>query len=82
MQKIISRLKSLFRPKPVFRLKSIFSKLVFVFLSILIAGFAITGVMLYYFLGNYVSNEKAATLNQVGEVLKDYVNVKMANNAN
>jgi len=82
MQKPISRLKLLFRQKPIFRLKSIFSKMIFVFLSILIAGFAITGVMLYYFLGNYVSNEKASTLNQVGEVLKDYVNAYVENEEN
>ncbi|HHW49222.1 MAG TPA: cell wall metabolism sensor histidine kinase WalK [Clostridiaceae bacterium] len=63
-------------------LRSIFSKMVFVFLSILIAGFTITGVMLYFFLGNYVSNEKAATLNQVGEVLIDYVNAYVENEEN
>lgn len=42
--------------------KSIFSKLVTVFLLILAIAFSVTGVMLYFFLDNFVTSEKTRAL--------------------
>lgn len=42
--------------------KSIFSKLVTVFLLILAVAFSVTGVMLYFFLDNFVTSEKTRAL--------------------
>ena len=42
--------------------KSIFSKLVTVFLLILAVAFSVTGVMLYFFLDNFVTSEKTKAL--------------------
>lgn len=42
--------------------KSIFSKLVTVFLLILVIAFSVTGVMLYFFLDNFVTSEKTRAL--------------------
>lgn len=43
---------------------SIFSRLIAVFLSIIIFSFSVTGVMLYFFLDNFVYEEKERVLNQ------------------
>lgn len=47
--------------------KTIFSRLIFIFISILLVSFSITGIMLFYFLDNFVSEEKEKVLIQSGE---------------
>ncbi|GAE89150.1 two-component sensor kinase yycG [Acetivibrio straminisolvens JCM 21531] len=39
-------------------LKTLFSKIVVIFIAILIVSTSITGAMLYIFLGNFASEEK------------------------
>ncbi len=57
--------------------KSIFSKLIAIFITILLISFLITGTMLYLFLGNFVSAEKEMSLidssKDIAELLKIYV---------
>jgi len=53
--------------------KTIFSKLVAIFISITIIGFSITGAMLYFFLGSFLTNEKADALGQVGEAINGFL---------
>lgn len=59
--------------------KTIFSKLIAIFLLILIVSFAITGVMLNFFLDDYVTEEKADTLEiattWVNRVFKNYLDL-------
>jgi signal transduction histidine kinase len=54
--------------------KSIFSKLVFIFIGILILSFSITGGMLFYFLDNFVTAEKVRVL----ERSADEINLLLA----
>ena len=54
--------------------KTIFSKLIVIFISILIFSFSITGVMLFIFLTNFVSNEKVDMLNYNGAEINSYLN--------
>lgn len=58
--------------------KSIFSKLIIVFVTILILSFTVTGVMLYFFLGDFASSEKVKMLEDssmdIGMLLNFYVN--------
>jgi len=53
--------------------KSIFSKLIAVFIAILVIGFSITGTMLYYFLGDFVSTEKVKLLERSGEEINSFL---------
>jgi len=53
--------------------KTIFSKLIAVFIAILIIGFSITGIMLYYFLGDFVSNERVKLLERSGEDISTFL---------
>ncbi|MGI6778711.1 MAG: sensor histidine kinase [Acetivibrionales bacterium] len=55
--------------------RTIFSRLVAIFLLILIIGFTITGILLYYFLGDFVSDEKADALIEAGESISSYLSV-------
>jgi len=59
--------------------KSIFSKLIAIFLLILTVAFAVTGVMMNYFLYDYVTEEKAVTLEEAGNwvnnVFEFYLNL-------
>lgn len=59
--------------------KTIFSKLIAIFLLILIVAFAIAGVMLNFFLDDYVTEEKASTLEiaaaWVNRVFKNYLDL-------
>lgn len=48
---------------------SIFSKLIAVFIVILLVGFSVTGLMLYYFLSDYVLEEKIELMQQSGETI-------------
>ncbi|HPD00190.1 MAG TPA: ATP-binding protein [Acetivibrio sp.] len=58
-------------------LKTIFSRIVVIFIAILFVSTTITGAMLYFFLGNFASEEKVNLLNRTGEsitdMLSDYV---------
>lgn len=62
--------------------KTIFSRLVAIFILILIIGFAVTGTLLYYFLGDFVSDEKAETLTKAGEAINSYLSVYIENEGN
>ncbi|HOQ06911.1 MAG TPA: ATP-binding protein [Clostridiales bacterium] len=59
--------------------KSIFSKLIAIFLLILAVAFAVTGMMMNIFLYDYVTDEKAATLEEAGNwvnnVFRFYINL-------
>jgi len=63
--------------KPVFR--SIFSKLVAMFAAILIICFSLTGIMLYFFLGDFASDEKAERLRLAGEDVERFLRVYIEN---
>ncbi|MCX7843024.1 MAG: cell wall metabolism sensor histidine kinase WalK [Clostridia bacterium] len=62
--------------------KSIFSKLIAVFISLLLIGFSLTGVMLYYFLSNFVTKEKVAVLERSGENISRYLSTYVENQDN
>ncbi len=49
--------------------RSIFGKLTTVFIAILLLGFSVTGIMLYYFLTDYVLDEKVELMEQSGETV-------------
>ncbi|HEX9061218.1 MAG TPA: two-component sensor histidine kinase, partial [Clostridia bacterium] len=53
--------------------RSIFSKLIVIFISILLIGFTITGIMLYYLLSNFVTSDKVDTLSKSGDEIKSYI---------
>lgn len=57
--------------------KSIFSKLITIFISILLIGFSITGVMLYFFLDNFVTQDKANTLESSGKKVNELFEMYM-----
>jgi signal transduction histidine kinase len=46
--------------------KSIFGRLITVFIAIILVGFSVTGIMLYYFLSDYVLEEKLELMQQSG----------------
>jgi len=58
--------------------RTIFSKLITLFISILLISFLITGIILYYFLGDFLSDEKVDLLERssdnVSETFKLYLN--------
>lgn len=62
--------------------KTIFSKLVIIFILILLIGFSITGAMLYYFLTNFVSSEKEGLLIQSAEKIAEVLSVYVENQDN
>lgn len=49
--------------------KTIFSKLIVLFISIIIISFSVTGVMLFYFLNNFVYAQKESLLTQNAEYI-------------
>ncbi|MDP4181265.1 MAG: ATP-binding protein [Bacillota bacterium] len=51
--------------------KSIFSKLIVLFISIIIISFSITGIMLYYMLDRFVYSEKESILKRGGEIISN-----------
>ncbi len=63
-------------------LKTIFSKLIVVFVTILILSFSITGVMLYYFMGDFVSSEKVKSLELSAGKINDNLNLYLINYGN
>jgi signal transduction histidine kinase len=62
--------------------RSIFKKLVAIYIAIVIAGFTITGAMLYFFLGNFVSNEKKIVLSEASEIVSEYLKSYVENSEN
>jgi len=58
-------------------LKTLFSKIVVLFIAILLVSTSITGVMLYIFLGNFASEEKekllSDTADSINSMLNDYL---------
>ncbi|MDQ2085021.1 ATP-binding protein [Herbivorax sp. ANBcel31] len=54
-------------------LKTLFSKIVVIFVAILLVSTSITGVMLYVFLGNFVSQEKEYELNESAKIINSYL---------
>lgn len=54
--------------------KTIFSKLIALFIALLIISFSITGAMLFYFLDNFVAEEKEKVLIQIGEDINNFMN--------
>jgi HAMP domain-containing protein len=59
--------------------RSIFRRLIVIFISVLILAFILAGIMLYYFLGNYVSRDKIDTLTQSGEAIQSYLSFYVEN---
>ncbi|MFA6308522.1 MAG: ATP-binding protein [Clostridia bacterium] len=59
--------------------KTIFAKLIAVFIAILIFSFSVVGVILYFFIGNYVTDEKTTKLEQssseINNYLTEYINL-------
>ncbi len=53
--------------------KSIFRKLVVIFVFILVFSFSVTGGMLFYFLNNFVTQEKVEILDQTGEKINAFL---------
>lgn len=60
-----------------FKFNTIFSKLIGIFVLIILVAFLVTGVMLYYFLGNFVLNERISVLkesaNQIDANFRAYI---------
>ncbi len=55
-------------------LKTLFSKIVVIFIAILIVSTSITGAMLYIFLGNFASEEKEDLLSDTGDSINSMLN--------
>lgn len=55
-------------------LRTIFSKIVVIFIAILLVSTSITGTMLYIFLGNFVSQQKEDLLNETGDSINSLLN--------
>lgn len=61
---------------------TIFSKLIAVFIAVLLFSFSITGVILYVFLGNSVISEKVELLKQSGDKINNFFNIYIENRDN
>jgi 3-deoxy-7-phosphoheptulonate synthase len=59
--------------------KSIFSKLMIIFILIIVFSFSTAGVTLYYSLGKFVSEEKVKTLEKAGEEISNYLRIYVEN---
>lgn len=55
-------------------LKTLFSKIVVIFVAILLVSTSITGAMLYIFLGNFASEEKENMLSDTGDSINSMLN--------
>lgn len=62
--------------------KTIFSKLITVFIAVVIFSFTVTGVVMYIFLGNFVSSEKEVILNQSADRINNLFNAYLENQGN
>jgi signal transduction histidine kinase len=59
--------------------KSIFSKLMIIFILIIVFSFSTAGVTLYYSLGKFVSEEKVKALEDAGEEISNYLKIYVEN---
>ncbi|MDP4092688.1 MAG: ATP-binding protein [Bacillota bacterium] len=55
--------------------KTIFSKLVVIFIAILLLGYSIAGITLFYFLDNYVSDEQVKLMEQKVDNISNQLNI-------
>lgn len=62
--------------------RSIFSKLLAAFISIVIFSFSIAGLTLFYFLDNYVSDETTKSLEQKADEIDNYFKIYLQNRDN
>ncbi len=62
--------------------KTIFGKMLVIFISILIFSFSVTGMMLYIFLGNFVLGEKQDALKQSGDRINSLLKIYIENPEN
>ncbi|HEY5583927.1 MAG TPA: ATP-binding protein [Ruminiclostridium sp.] len=62
--------------------KTIFKKLVVIFIGLLVLSFIVTGGFLYYFLNDFVTKEKVATLEQTAENIKSVFSMYLKNTDN
>ncbi|NLC67684.1 MAG: HAMP domain-containing histidine kinase, partial [Clostridiaceae bacterium] len=62
--------------------KSIFGKLMAIFVLIIIFSYSAASAALYYFLGRYVSSEKTNTLSKAGEEINNYLEIYVENASN
>ncbi len=58
-------------------LKTIFRKLIVIFVSILIFSFSVTGVILYFSLGNFVTQDKVDRLKESADQISAYLSICM-----
>ncbi len=59
--------------------KSIFSKLMIIFILIIVFSFSTAGVTLFYSLGKFVSEEKVKALEKAGEEISNYLKIYVEN---
>lgn len=62
--------------------KTIFSKIIAVFIAVLVAGFSITALMLYFFLSNFAIKEKVEVLSSSAEKINTYLSMYVENQEN
>ncbi|MCX8130175.1 MAG: cell wall metabolism sensor histidine kinase WalK [Clostridia bacterium] len=62
--------------------KTIFSKLIAIFVAILLVSFSVAGVMLYYFLSDFVLKEKVSVLDKSAEKLNSFLKIYVENQNN
>ncbi|HHV59264.1 MAG TPA: cell wall metabolism sensor histidine kinase WalK [Clostridiaceae bacterium] len=62
--------------------KTIFSKLITIFIFILLMSFLVSGVMLYYFLGNFASSEKEKALSDSSEYIATFLRLMIESENN
>jgi len=59
--------------------KSIFSKLIVIFISITVVSFSVAGAMLYYYLGYFVSKERVDQLDRTGTRINRFLTIYREN---
>jgi len=62
--------------------KTIFSKMVVMFISVLLIGFSITGGLLYFFLDNFVTKEKTDNLEKAAAIVNNSFKSYLENRGN
>lgn len=62
--------------------KTIFSKLIIVFVSVFFLSFAAEAIMLYLFLGSFLSEEKVMVLNQTADRINEFLDIYIENQDN
>lgn len=59
--------------------KSIFSKLMVIFILVIVFSFSTAGITLFYSLGKYVSEEKIRALEKAGDEISNYLEIYVEN---